>query len=281
MARIDPHAHTLHSDGTDTPEELIVAAKAADLDVVGITDHDTTAGWPEAARAAEKYGVGLIRGVEMSASADGIPVHVLGLLVNPNDAALQKIFQDTVDSRRVRLREMARRLAVDFPDLQWENVLVRAGDAPMGRPHLADEMVSLGYFQTRSEAFETALHPHGPYYVNQYSVPPAEAVRAIRAAGGVPIFAHPRATKRGLPVGEPVIEEMVAAGLFAFERDHRDHGAKDRAEVERLAKRFNLPMTGGSDYHGAGKPNRLGENLLKAYILAEIEEQALTEVIRF
>lgn len=280
MTRIDPHAHTTHSDGTDTPEELIVLAKKAGLDVVGITDHDTTSGWAEAESASQKHGLGLIRGAEISSLGHGYPVHVLALLFDGEDENLQSILSLARESRATRLQKITENLEEDFPRVKWENVFARAAGAPLGRPHLADELVAQGYFSVRDEAFETVLHPHGPYYVRQTSVEPAEAVEAIRKAGGVAIFAHPRATKRGRMIPEVVYEEMVDAGVFALEMDHRDHDEEGRREVARLAKRFNLEVTGGSDYHGSGKPNLLGENLTSPKILDKIEAQAALPVLR-
>lgn len=279
MPRIDPHAHTLHSDGTDTPAQLVAAAKQAGLDYVGISDHDTTAGWAQAAEAARAAGIGLVPGVELSAQWQGRPVHVLGLLVEPSYAPLQAAFQEATDSRAARLQRMVTKMEPDFAGLSWQSVFARAAGAPIGRPHLADELVSLGYFRTRADAFEGALHPSGPYWERQNVMAPAAAVELIRAAGGVPVLAHPRATRRGRPIPDEVIDEMVRAGLFAFERDHRDQDAADRAEVERLARKFGLPVTGGSDYHGSGKPNRLGENVTAPEVFAQIIKQGSPEVI--
>ncbi len=280
MTIIDPHAHTLHSDGTDTPYGLLRAAKDAGVDVVGITDHDTFAGWVEAEEAAVAHGVGLIRGVEVSAQWKGRPVHVLALLPDPQDAAMLEAFEQTRSSRKNRLRKMVQNLSVEFPDLTWENVERRAAGAPLGRPHLADELVTLGHTADRSQAFEWILHPHGPYYERQFCMDPVDVVKMIRVAGGVPVFAHPQASSRGRTIPEDIVAEMVDAGLFALERDHRDHTVADRAEVDRLAKLFGLPVTGGSDYHGAGKPNRLAENTTDPSLIHEIEEQGFIEVIR-
>ncbi|WRS29157.1 PHP domain-containing protein [Actinomycetaceae bacterium MB13-C1-2] len=279
MIRIDPHAHTIHSDGTDTPSGLIGAAKDAGLDYVGISDHDTTAGWNEAITAAKKAGVGLIPGVEFSAQWQGRPVHVLGLLVDPTYEPLQREFLDAQKSRSQRLARMVAKMLDDFPGLTWENVEARANGAPLGRPHLADELVELGYVPNRSEAFKVILNPAGPYWERQRTLPPREAVELIRSAGGVPILAHPQATRRGRPVPQEVVQEMVEAGLFGLERDHRDHDEDDRAEVERLAEHFGLPVTGGSDYHGLGKPNRLGENLTDEEVFEQIRSQGAIGVI--
>ncbi len=278
MTRIDPHAHTLRSDGTDTPPELIAAAKRAGLDYVGITDHDTSAGWQEAALAAVEIGVGLIRGVEVSSAVDGQSVHVLGLLME--ESAMQDLFGDSTESRALRLKAMTENLVADYPLVSFEEIVDAAGGAPLGRPHLADQLVLKGYFPNRNAAFAVALNESAPYYVPQDVPHPVDVVGRIRDAGGVPILAHPLSRTRGKVVGEDLIAEMVDAGLFGIERDHRDHTQEARAEVERIAKRLGLAMSAGSDYHGRGKPNKLGENLLEPYILSQIEEMGKLEVIR-
>ncbi len=278
--RIDPHAHTIKSDGTDTPTGLIQAAKKAGLDVVGITDHDTMAGWDEAAEAASAHGIGLLRGVEVSSVYQGHSVHVLGYLMDPLDPGLNTLFLEAQSSRSTRLREMADNLAQDYPLISWESILARAQGGALGRPHLADELIERGYFANRAEAFAFVLSPQSPYFVPQRMPTPAEAVALIRAGGGVPVLAHPQSAPRGWTVPEEVVAQMVQGGLFGIERDHRDHEAVGRIEVDRVAKRFGLATTGGSDYHGSGKPNALGENLLGQYILAQIEEQGTSEVIR-
>lgn len=277
MIRIDPHAHTMRSDGTDTPAELVAAAKRAGLDYVGITDHDTTAGWQEAAAAAVELGVGLIRGVEVSSALDGQSVHVLGLLTD--EPAMQGMFTDSTQTRAARLKQMTENLGADFPLVSFEEILEAAAGAPLGRPHLADELVAKGYFPNRNAAFEVVLHESGPYYVPQDVPHPVEVVRSIRAAGGVPILAHPLSRTRGKTVGEDLIADMVDAGLFGIERNHRDHTEEARLQVDRIAKRLGLALSAGSDYHGRGKPNKLGENLLDPYILSQIEEMGKLEVI--
>ncbi len=278
MSRIDPHAHTLRSDGTDTPAELVLAAKIAGLDYVGITDHDTTSGWQEAVEAAELHGVGLIRGVEVSAQLQGQSVHILALLIEPG--VMDALFSDSTDSRRRRLEQMVANVAADYPLVSLEAILDAAAGAPLGRPHLADELVDKGYFPHRNATFEAVLHETGPYYVRQEVPHPLAVVRLIREAGGVPILAHPLSSTRGSTVPEDLIAQMSEAGLFGIERDHRDHTAAGREEVERLARRHALAISGGSDYHGRGKPNKLGENLMDPYILSQVEEQGKLEVIR-
>lgn len=279
MMRIDPHAHTICSDGTQPPRELVRSAQEAGLDIVGICDHDTLEGWEEAASAALELGVGLIRGAEISAAHEGLSVHVLAFLPDPTNPDFRRILHSARNSRAERLEEMAARLAVDYPLLSWESVQARAYGAPLGRPHLADELVEKGYFADRSAAFSWALHTQGPYYVHQKIASPVEVVRVIRGAGGVPVLAHPRAYLRGRILSEDRIAEMAEAGLYGLERDHRDHDAAGRADVDRISTRLGLAITGGSDYHGSGKPNALGENLLSPRVLAEIEEQGSIPVV--
>ncbi|MDC4233780.1 PHP domain-containing protein [Actinomyces sp. B33] len=279
MPRIDPHAHSALSDGTDAPAELMAAAAAAGLDAVGLTDHDTFAGWDEAAGAVETTGVALIRGVEMSCAADGITVHLLGYLPDPDDPGLAAAFDETIRSRATRARRMVDALACDYP-ITWEQVVALApSGGPVGRPHIADALVAVGAFPDRSSAFARALHPSGPYYVHHWAPTPVDAVRLLVAAGGVPVLAHPRARARQRLLPESVIDEMADAGLFGIERDHRDHGPADRADVDRIAARLGLRITGSSDYHGSGKPNRLGENLTEAAVIDEIAERGHLEVL--
>lgn len=281
MIRIDPHTHTNCSDGTDTPTELMWAARRAGLDVVGLTDHDTYAGWDEAAVQVGPTGVALMRGVEMSCASEGITVHLLAYMPDPADVALREAFERTRTSRETRARRMVARLAADFP-ITWEDVqrFAPADGGPVGRPHIADALVAAGPFPDRSAVFAKVLHPSGPYYVHHWAPEPVDAVRMVRAAGGVPVLAHPRARARQRILPEAVIAEMAAAGLFGLERDHHDHTAEDREEVDRIARRLALQVTGSSDYHGSGKPNRLGENLTSEYVYRAIEAEAHLEVLR-
>lgn len=277
--RIDPHTHSSYSDGTDTPAELMASAARVGLDMIGLTDHDTTIGWDEAAAAVGTTGVALLRGVEMSCSAHGFTVHLLGYLFDPADSALNAAFDAQRSTRENRGRAMVERLSDDYP-ITWEDVSALAPNGgPVGRPHIADALVNAGAFPDRNAAFEWALHPRGPYYIHQEALDPIEAVRMIRNAGGVPVLAHPRAAKRQRLLPEEVIIAMSEAGLFGIERDHRDHDKAGRDDVERIATLCGLRIFGSSDYHGTGKLNRLGENLTDPAVIAQVEEQGRLEVI--
>ncbi len=281
MIHIDPHTHSSCSDGTETPTELMEAARAAGLDVIGLTDHDTIVGWDEAAAAVESTGISLLRGSEISCSRDGITVHLLGYLFDWENVPLAEVFERTRESRVGRARRIVENLSADYP-ITWEMVqsFGPVDGGPIGRPHIADALVSIGAFPDRSAAFVKVLHPSGPYYVHHWAPDPVDAVGLVRAAGGIPVLAHPRARMRQRLLPEAVIDEMAQAGLFGIERDHRDQTEADRVEVDRIAARLALKETGSSDYHGSGKPNRLGENLTSEDVLRSIEEQGHLEVLR-
>jgi 3',5'-nucleoside bisphosphate phosphatase len=272
--RIDLHTHTRHSDGTDTPAELVRAAVAAGVDVVAVTDHDVTSGWAEAGRTAEEIGLSVVPGIEVSCSRRGVSVHLLGYFVDPGHPGLTTELALARDNRVSRLERMTRRLAADGYPVTFSDVLSQADDgATLGRPHLADALVAAGVFADRAEAFTRVLHRSSRYYVSHYAPDPVRAVQLVLAAGGVPVMAHPFAAARGVVVGDDVIREMAGAGLAGLEVDHRDHTDGAREHAAALGRRLGLLHTGASDYHGSGKPNRLGENLTTQDALAAIVER--------
>lgn len=274
MARYDLHTHSTESDGTEPPGDVVRAAARAGLDGLALTDHDTTSGWAEAAEAALAEGITLIPGMEMSCmAADGTSVHLLSYLHDPEDPSLLRELTAARSARLVRAREMAARLGEDYP-ITWEIVQAHAAEgATIGRPHLADALVTLGVVPDRSAAFARILTGRSKYYVPHYAPDPAEAVALIRGAGGVPVFAHPRAVLRGRVVGVEVIDAMVEAGLAGLEADHRDNPEEERLWLREVAARHGLFVTGSSDYHGTGKPNLIGEFTTDHEVLAEIERQ--------
>jgi predicted metal-dependent phosphoesterase TrpH len=280
--KIDLHAHSNVSDGTEAPAEVMAAAAAAGLDVVALTDHDSTDGWAEASSAAHEYGVALVPGMEISCRTEqGISVHLLSYLHDPNHTGLLDEITKAKDARQTRAERMVTLLAEDYP-LSWDDVIHHvAPGATLGRPHIADALVAAGVVADRSEAFTSILTSHSRYFVQHYAPEPALAVELVRAAGGVPVFAHPVASSRGRVVGERTYKDMIDAGLAGLEVDHRDNSEEGREFLRGLAARHGLLITGSSDYHGAGKPNRLGENLTSPEVFARIEELGTgTAVIR-
>lgn len=279
VKRIDPHTHSAYSDGTDTPAQLLAAAARAGLDAIALTDHDTTDGWDEACAAVSATGVSLIRGAEISCSASGISAHLLAYLFDPANPGLLDVFRRTRQDRETRARRIVDNLSADYP-ISWEDVLDFAPEGgPVGRPHIADALVRAGCFPDRAAAFVHALHPSGPYYVHHWAPDPVEAVRLVLKAGGVPVLAHPRARGRSRLLPEAVIGDMADAGLFGIERDHRDHGPQDRADVERIGGELGLALFGSSDYHGSGKPNRIGENTTDPATIAEVVTRGYIGVV--
>lgn len=277
---IDLHTHSVVSDGTDAPAELMAAASAAGLDVVALTDHDTTGGWAEAAAAVPSTGVALVRGAEISCRADGMSVHLLSYLHDPEHPGLLAEAERTRGARLDRARAIVDLVAADM-DLTWEDVVAQTvPGTTVGRPHIADALVARGHVADRSAAFATLLGAGSPYYVPHYAPDAVRAVALVREAGGVPVLAHPGAVERGRIVADGVVAQMVDAGLAGIEVDHRDHDAGQRARLTALAAAHGLLVTGSSDYHGTGKPNRLGEGMTSPEVLAAIEEQGSIEVVR-
>jgi len=273
--RIDLHAHSNVSDGTETPDGVIVSAVAAGLDAVALTDHDSTDGWESAAAAAQEHGIAFVPGMEISCrTEEGISVHLLSYLHDPAHEGLLEEITKSKDARLTRAEHMVTLLSEDYP-LTWDDVIHHvAPGATVGRPHIADALVAAGVVADRTEAFTSILTSHSRYFVQHYAPNPAFAVGLVRAAGGVPVFAHPVASSRGRIVGERTYRDMIDAGLLGLEVEHRDNPQEGRAFLRGLAAEHGLLMTGSSDYHGAGKPNLLGENLTSPEVLARIEELA-------
>ncbi|WP_129338284.1 PHP domain-containing protein [Cellulomonas endophytica] len=278
--RADLHTHSAASDGTQSPAELVGAAAAAGLDVVAVTDHDTTAGWDEAAAAAVAHGVALVRGTEISTLSGWVSVHLLSYLHDPAEPALAAELEQTRRSRLGRARAMVDLLSRDLP-ITWDDVRAQAvGAVSVGRPHIADALVAAGVVPDRDTAFAHLLRAGGPYFVPHHAPSTAAAVRLVRAAGGVPVLAHPGADARGRTIPDEVFDELAAEGLAGIEVDHRDHTPAQRDRLRAIAARLDLLVTGSSDFHGTGKANRLGENLTDAHVVAAIEERGRLGVVR-
>lgn len=259
--RIDLHTHSWCSDGTEPPEEVVRQGALAGLGTLALTDHDVVTGWQEADRAGQEHGVVVVPGIEVSCSWRGISVHLLAYLPDPLDRALMDELRRSRASRDTRIQVMVSRLRADGYPVSYEEVLATsAQEASLGRPHVADVLVANGRYPSRKEAFADVLASSSPYYVSHHAPAPTEAVRLVVEAGGAAVMAHPFASLRGRVVPDEVVEQMVDAGMIGLEVDHRDHGPDDRRRAEALVRRLGLVRTGSSDYHGAGKPNRLGEN---------------------
>ncbi|WP_395363270.1 PHP domain-containing protein [Streptomyces sp. YH02] len=272
--RIDLHTHSTASDGTDSPAELVRNAAAAGLDVVALTDHDTTRGHAEAI-AALPEGLTLVTGAELSCRVDGIGLHMLAYLFDPDEPALLAERELVRDDRVPRARAMVGKLQELGVPVTWEQVARIAGDGSVGRPHVAEALVELGVVPDVSGAFTPEwLADGGRAYVEKHELDPVDAIRLVKAAGGVTVFAHPLAVKRGQVLPEASIARLAEAGLDGIEVDHMDHDEATRARLRGLAKELGLLTTGSSDYHGSRKTCRLGEYTTDPEIYGEITRRA-------
>jgi len=272
--RIDLHTHSTASDGTDTPAELVRKAAAAGLDVVALTDHDTTRGHADAL-AALPQGLTLVTGAELSCRLDGVSMHLLAYLFDPEEPALLAERELVRDDRVPRAKGMIAKLNELGVPVTWEQVARIAGNGSVGRPHVASALVELGVVDSVSDAFTPEwLADGGRAYVPKHETDPFEAVRLVKNAGGVAVFAHPAAVKRGRTVPDSAIAELARAGLDGIEVDHMDHDPGTRARLRGLAGELGLLVTGSSDYHGSRKTCVLGEFSTDPEVYGEITRRA-------
>ncbi|MFF0308100.1 PHP domain-containing protein [Streptosporangium sp. NPDC004379] len=274
--RIDLHTHSTASDGTDSPAELTAAAAAAGLDVVAITDHDTTAGW-EAAVAALPAGLTLVRGAELSGRWYGTePTMGLHLLAYLFDPAYEPLTAELARVRRSRERRAERTvelLNADGIDVTVPEVRGYAAGGTIGRPHLARALVRRRLVGNVNEAFRPE------WLGRRYRLPKDDidvftAIRLVREAGGVSVLAHPKAEVRGHALPDALIADLAGAGLWGVEADHTDHTEADRARVRALAGDLGLRVTGSSDYHGTNKTVRLGAFTTDPSVYREMADAA-------
>ncbi|GIF08798.1 phosphatase [Actinoplanes siamensis] len=238
----------------------MTAGAAAGLDVMAITDHDTTGGWAAAA-ATLPAGMRLVRGAELSCRWHGvrpaISLHLLAYLFDPDDPALTAAMLELRDDREQRAERIVDLLRADGVPITWDEVYGYAAGGSVGRPHIAQALIRAGLVGSTDEAFASAWLG-ARYFVPKSDLDVFDGVAAVRAAGGVTVFAHPRATKRGRVVPDELIAELADAGLFGLEADHEDHSPAEREQIRALAGRLGLVVTGSSDFHGTHKTVRLG-----------------------
>ncbi len=272
--RIDLHTHSSASDGTDSPAELVRTAARVGLDVVGLTDHDTTAGWAPAALALPT-GLALVRGAEFSTVLrleDGtrISVHLIGYLFDPADRAVVAEHQRLHAERLHRGLAIVDRMVADRLPISREQVLDFADGAPVGRPHIGRALMASGVVGSVTEAFERYLATNSAYYVPKVDTPLRDAIGMIAAAGGVSVVAHGRSRSAARFLTPAVFRRLVDWGLHGLEVNHPDHGAESRAELATIAADLNLIRTGSSDYHGTNKTIAIGADNTEADQLARI-----------
>jgi predicted metal-dependent phosphoesterase TrpH len=260
--RIDLHTHSSVSDGTDSPTELLATAAAAGLDVVALTDHDTTAGWATA-EVTRPAGLTVVPGMELScrwfpSDQPPISVHLLGYLFDPLHPAFVAERARLREERLSRGERIVAALAADGHPVAWDTILERSAGGVVGRPHIARALVEAGVVGSVDDAFASLLHHRSPYYVAKADTDVRDGIALVRASGGVPVFAHGMARSRGRVVGDDAVAAMVDVGLLGLEVDHPDHTPEERDHLRGLAADHGLLITGSSDYHGTNKRTPIG-----------------------
>jgi predicted metal-dependent phosphoesterase TrpH len=276
MPRIDLHAHSNRSDGTFDPAQVVLLASERDLDVVALTDHDTTDGLEEAIAAGAELGVEVVPGIELSAEHDGTSVHVLCYWMDPSNPPLRAELRRLRDERFHRGELMVEKLRALGVPVEFEHVRRIADGATIVRPHIAQAMVEIGAVASETEAFDLYLGDGRPGHVPKHALDPVAAVALILGAGGVCVLAHPGMWGDQSSVPVELIERMAAAGMRGLEVDHPDHLPDQVERYRALAGELGLVATGGSDCHGTRyEPVRLGSSLCRPEAFAELRSAAV------
>lgn len=276
MRSVDLHTHSNKSDGSLTPTELVKLAHDKDLAAIALTDHDTTEGLDEAIAAGKEYGITVIPGVELSCEYQGKDVHIVGLDINHKDSHFTKQLQEFVDSRDLRNRKMCQKLTDAGLPVDYDELMATYGESVITRAHYARFMLDKGYIKSLPEAFERYIGDNAPCFIPREKVTPTQGIELILSAGGIPVLAHPLLYKMGKDRLNTLVEELKAAGLVALEAIYSTYAPSDEREMRALAKKHNLLISGGSDFHGAAKP---GLELGNGYGKLFIHEEVLTNLL--
>lgn len=245
--KVDLHIHTTASDGTSTPQQVVQLAAQRKLRAIAITDHDTVGGILEAKAEGHRLGIEVIPGVEINTDYNHQEIHILGYFIRYKDRDLQTRLENLQKARLIRIRKMVDRLPGLGLPIELKRVLELAGEGSVGRPHIGMAMTEKGYVASVAEAFQRYLGLGRPAFVPRYALTPAEAVRIIRKAGGIAVWAHP-----GLAQRDCLMAELVEAGLRGLEVYYPEHTPDMVRHYLALAQKYQLVVTGGSDYHGSG-----------------------------
>ena len=251
MKRIDLHIHTTASDGTAAPEEVVREASRIGLAAIAITDHDTAAGYERAAAEAEKTGLEVVPGIEISTKYGGA-VHILGYYIDVASPALQEVLDWIVHDRDERNEKMCELMRADGIDITYGEMRERFGEV-IGRPHFAEILIERGLAKDMRDAFDRYVEKGRKYYQGRHFLSIERSIELIRAAGGTAVLAHPfqyRLDDAGL---RDLIEHCMESGLEGMECRYSGYDAAMSGYLEQLAAEYGLLMTGGSDFHGENK----------------------------
>jgi 3',5'-nucleoside bisphosphate phosphatase len=241
---VDLHIHTIHSDGSSTVKEVLEAAGRKGLTAVSITDHDCIDAYPAAIEIGSQMGIEVIPGLELSSEIGDADLHILGYFIDYNNPALNRILKEMKDARYLRARKMVDNLNKQGIDLRFETVLSMAGVGSIGRPHIAAAMLKEELVYSFREAFEKFLGYGLPVYVEKYRMHPKEVFDLVKGAGGIPVLAHPGVTKI-----DDRIAEFISDGAMGIEAYHTEHTAAQQQMYIKIARKYGLAVTGGSDFH--------------------------------
>jgi hypothetical protein len=255
MSRLDLHLHTTHSDGSLTPAEVLRLAHKAQVNALAITDHDIVSGIPEAMGVGAELGIEVIPGVEISSRLGDSELHILGYCLHWEDPELNRRLAALRGSRHSRNPQIIERLRSLGLDVTYEEVRALAGTDSVGRPHIARILMDKKYVTSAKEAFDRYLADGRPAYVARDLPEPADAIDWIRAAGGVAVLAHPTWAKVSGEGLNALLTRLKGEGLGGIEVHYSTHTKRQTTEYLDLAKRLNLLVTGGSDFHGITKPD--------------------------
>ena len=258
MRAIDLHTHSTYSDGTFSVKELIDRAHEKGLAAIALTDHDTVDGVDEAIEyAASKYpDLEVIPGVELSTEGEGREVHIVGLYIDNHDDEFVSGLKDFIDSRTTRNKKMCKKLTEEAGiPISYEELTKEFPDTVITRAHYAKFMVDRGYVNSRAEVFDRYIGDHCPYYVGREKITPEDAIRSILKAKGVPVFAHPILCRFGDDRLDAFVGKLKEAGLVGIEAIYSTYELRDERQIKELAKKYDLLISGGSDFHGANKPD--------------------------
>jgi predicted metal-dependent phosphoesterase TrpH len=252
---MDLHSHSLHSDGSVSPSELVELAAQAGARAISLTDHDTTSGLAEARSAAARHAVEFINGIEVSADFQPGTMHILGYFIDDASETLGVALEELRRARFERNPQIAKRLESLGMDIPYEQVAALAGSEVVGRPHFARLMLEKGYVGSIKEAFDRYLAKGAAAYVEKKRLSPADSIALIHRAGGVAVLAHPYQLRLPWDELEQKVRELVDLGLDGIEAIYSRHSPDDRQAYSELALRLGLLITGGSDFHGSYKPD--------------------------
>lgn len=271
MGTIDLHNHSAFSDGTDTPTELVKLAQSLGLEAVAVTDHDSVEGVDEALAAGWENGVEVVPGIEVSSDYRDNNIHILGYYIDHKDPSMRPVLDWVCQERYERNFLVCRKFQADGIDITMEELERTYPDAILGRPHMAELLMRKGYTSSVKEGFEKYVGKGCPYYMPKLRIPMRRAVEVILNAGGVPVLAHP--LQYDYPENEVIemIEYAKSCGIRGIEAYYSEHSPEDQAWVLKMAERYSLAVTGGSDYHGTRKTHiRMGTGMGDLAVPAEI-----------